>query len=113
MSPLNKWKKSRIKDENKAAKIQNRLRISGVYFATMSKAFRRETDDTPDPVIKSSPSVLPPGARNYITARGMKNLRGEFLELSAQPPSSQIRQRLGDLQNSLRSAEVIEPPPSP
>lgn len=79
----------------------------------MSKAFTRETDDAPEPVLKPSPSVLPPGARNYITARGMKNLRREFLELSAQPPSAQIRQRLGDLQNSLRSAEVIEPPLSP
>lgn len=79
----------------------------------MSKAFTRETDDAPEPEIKPSPSLLPPGARNYITARGMKNLRREFQELSAQPPSAQIRQRLCDLQYSLRSAEVIEPPPSP
>ena len=79
----------------------------------MSKAFTRETDDGPEPTIKPSPSVLPPGAKNYITSRGMKSLRREFLELSAQPPSSQIRQRLCDLQNSLRSGEVIEPPPSP
>lgn len=79
----------------------------------MSKAFTRETDDAPEPVLKPSPSVLPPGAKNYITARGLKKLRREFLELSAQPPSAQIRLRLGDLQNSLRSAEVIEPPPSP
>lgn len=79
----------------------------------MSKAFTRETDDGPEPTIKPSPSVLPAGAKNYITARGMKSLRRELLELSAQTPSSQIRQRLYDLQNTLRSAEVIEPPPSP
>jgi transcription elongation factor GreB len=79
----------------------------------MSKAFTRESDDAPEPVIKPSPTVLPPGAKNYITARGMKNLRREFLELSAQPPSSQIRQRLCDLQNSLLNAVVVEPPPSP
>lgn len=79
----------------------------------MSKAFTRETDDAPEPVIKPGPSVLPPGARNYITSRGIKHLQRKFLELSAQPPSPQIRQRLCDLQNSLRSAEVIEPPPSP
>src|ERR1035437_5776136 len=79
----------------------------------MSKAFTRETDDAPEPVIKPSPSVLPPGAKNYITARGIKNLRREFLELSAQPPSPQIRQRLCDLQNSLQNAVVIEPPPWP
>lgn len=79
----------------------------------MSKAFTRETDDAPEPMIKPSPSVLPPGAKNYITAHGLKNLRREFLELSAQPPSAQIRQRLCDLQNSLQSVEVIEPAPSP
>jgi len=79
----------------------------------MSKAFTRETDDAPEPVIKPSPSVLPPGAKNYITARGLKNLRREFLELSAQPPSAQIRQRLCDLQNSLRSVEVVAPPAAP
>lgn len=79
----------------------------------MSKAFTRETDDAPEPVIKPSPSVLPPGAENYITARGMKNLRREFLELSAEPPFSQTRQRLYDLQNSLLNAVSIEPPPLP
>ncbi|HZL78407.1 MAG TPA: GreA/GreB family elongation factor [Candidatus Limnocylindrales bacterium] len=79
----------------------------------MSKAFTREIDDAPEPVIKPSPSVLPPCAKNYITTRGMKNLRREFLELSAQPPSSQILQRLCDLQNSLLNAVVIEPPPPP
>ena len=79
----------------------------------MSKAFTRETDDGPEPTIKPSPSVLPPGAKNYITARGRKILEREFLELSAQPPSSQIRQRLCDLQDRLRSAEVIEPPLPP
>jgi len=80
---------------------------------SMSKAFTRENDDAPEPVINPSPSVLPPGAKNYITARGMENLRREFQELSAQPPSSQIRHRLGDLQNSLLNAVVINPPPLP
>ena len=79
----------------------------------MSKAFTRETDDGPEPSRKTRSSVLPPGAKNCITARGEKSLRREFLELSAQPPSPKVRQRLYDLENSLRSLEVVEPPPSP
>lgn len=84
-----------------------------VYVAHMSKAFTRESDDAPEPVIKPTPTVLPPGAKNYITARGMTNLRREVLDLTAQPPTSQIRQRLWDLENSLLNAVVVEPPPSP
>ena len=79
----------------------------------MSKAFTRELDDAPEPVLKPSPSVLPAGVKNYFTARGLEKLRHEMVELSNQPPSPQIRQRLLDAGFILQSAVLGEPPPLP
>jgi transcription elongation factor GreB len=79
----------------------------------MSKAFTREMDDAPEPVIKPPLTALPPGAKNYFTPHGVQNLRHELLELSAQLLSPQFRQRVFDIQYSLQSAVVVEPPPLP
>jgi transcription elongation factor GreB len=45
----------------------------------MSKAFTRESDDGPEePLPVRSTSVLPPGAKNYLTPDGAKRLREEL-----------------------------------
>lgn len=94
----------------------------------MSKAFTRE-DDTPEPVVIPRPiSLLPPGAKNYVTSAGAQRLREELARLSgrelpairAMPVTEDSReqlaraeQRIAHLQESLASAEVVSPPPPP
>src|SRR4029453_13341139 len=52
----------------------------------MSRAFIREDVDPPERSgRKRLPSGLPPGAANYITARGAKRLREELQKLRAEP----------------------------
>jgi transcription elongation factor GreB len=79
----------------------------------MSKAFTREIDDAPEPLVKTPPSALPPGAKNYFTATGVQNLRNELLELSAQPVSAPVRHRIFEIEHRLQSAVMVEPPPLP
>lgn len=79
----------------------------------MSKAFTRESDDVAEPALRTTLSALPPGAKNYFTARGVHTLREQLQELSSQPVSPSIRQRIFEIQQSLRSAVVVEPPPMP
>src|SRR5437762_2986412 len=95
----------------------------------MSKAFTKETDDTPEvPVAVRPRSPLPPGAKNYITPTGEKNLRAELNHLveveraravSLSDPDDARRQvqlldqRIGQLQESLQTAVVVPPPPQP
>src|SRR3954464_11546187 len=94
----------------------------------MSKAFTRESDDLPDvPITPRQPSNLPPGAKNYMTARGARQLRNELDRLiQDQRPrfancteSEQRRhlqlldQRIAHLQQSLQSAIIAEPPAQP
>ncbi len=90
----------------------------------MSKAFTREEDDGRDlPDLPPPVSVLPEGARNYITAAGAENLRRELTELvnEKRPPLvaattddrdakrqlAALDQRIFQLEQSLQSAEVI------
>ena len=48
----------------------------------MSKAFTREETDGPDiPELPPLASVLPAGAKNYITAKGAQSLRDELAHL--------------------------------
>ncbi len=49
----------------------------------MSKAFTREGDEAPDEVDAASVehSELPPGAKNYITPAGFKQLQDELKHL--------------------------------
>ena len=95
----------------------------------MSKAFTRESDDLPErPNTPRASSLLPPGAKNYLTPEGAQRL-GEELErllqaerprVAALPEAGGARrqqlqaldQRILHLQESLQSA-VIVPPPAP
>ena len=92
----------------------------------MSKAFTRESDDTPEePIATRLAPVLPPGAKNYLTLGGVRRLReklNELLEvdrpkLAALPDrvdaARQIQaldQQIRHLQQSLQTAVVTGPP---
>jgi len=92
----------------------------------MSKAFTREETDGPDiPELPPLASVLPPGAKNYITAKGAQSLRDERARLvdTLRPPLAatmddpdakrqlaSLDQRILRLDESLQSAEVVLPP---
>ena len=94
----------------------------------MSKAFTRESDDLPDrPDPPRQPSSLPPGAKNYLTPGGARRLREELdrliqlerPQIAGLPDQSDrkrrlgiLDQRIGQLQRSLESAEVVQPPPA-
>ena len=92
----------------------------------MSKAFLRESDlpDIPEPPRRIA--ALPPGTANYLTPSGAERLRRELALLSEveRPPLAtaaasgdtdgkqalqRLDQRIRQLQQSLRSAEVIPP----
>jgi transcription elongation factor GreB len=69
----------------------------------MSRAFVKEDVDPPERTgRKRSASGLPPGAINYITARGAKRLRDELEKAGAE--------RAMELQQILASVQVIDPP---
>ncbi len=78
----------------------------------MSKAFTRESDNQAEELLKP-PSRLPPGAKNYCTSKGAAMLREALQKLSSQPVSPDIRQRIHELEQSLCSAIVVEPPSMP
>jgi len=74
----------------------------------MSRAFVKEDVDPPERSgRKRSPSGLPPGATNYITARGAKRLRDELNKLRAANPSSE---RIIELEQILASSHVVNSP---
>ena len=74
----------------------------------MSRAFIKEDVDPPERRgRKRSASGLPPGATNYITARGAKHLRDELQKLRA---SSVGSERLAELEQILASIHVADPP---
>lgn len=91
----------------------------------MSKAFTRE-DDVPElPAVPRPISVLPPGAKNYLTPSGAVRLRGELErlvqserpQLSAANDDPNIKrqlqvldQRILQLQHTLQTAVVTGPP---
>ncbi|HKS37638.1 MAG TPA: transcription elongation factor GreB, partial [Verrucomicrobiae bacterium] len=92
----------------------------------MSKAFTRESDDFSErPVIPRRASLLPPGAKNYLTPDGAQRLREELDRLvgverprfATAPDDNDVRrklqeldQRIDHLQQSLQSAVVVSPP---
>ncbi|HKS37435.1 MAG TPA: GreA/GreB family elongation factor [Verrucomicrobiae bacterium] len=92
----------------------------------MSKAFTRESDDSSDrPVIARRASLLPPGAKNYLTPAGARRLREELDRLvgverprfataqdnnDARRKLQELDQRIDHLQQSLQSAVVVAPP---
>ena len=74
----------------------------------MSRAFVKEDVDPPERSgRKRSASGLPPGATNYITARGAKRLRDELQKLRASNADSE---RIIELENILASVHVVDPP---
>ena len=92
----------------------------------MSKAFTREDDAAELPLPPRQISSLPPGAKNYITPDGAERLRKEIARLleqrrtAAAPDAPETRRGLTVLDNhirqlekSLNSATIVEPPPQP
>ena len=74
----------------------------------MSRAFIKEDVDPPERSgRKRSASGLPPGATNYITARGAKRLREEMQKLRAANANSE---RIAELEQILASVHVVDPP---
>ena len=95
----------------------------------MSKAFTRESDDSPDNSDLLRPaSPLPPGAKNYLTPGGAKRLSEELDRLvqrdrpavAASPDDADrkrrlqtLDQRIRQLQQNLAVAVVVKPPAAP
>ncbi len=90
----------------------------------MSKAFTREETNGPDiPDLPPLASVLPSGAKNYITQHGAQRLRDELAQLvqekrpqlaaaddlDAKRELGVLDQRIYQLEQSLQSAEIISP----
>jgi transcription elongation factor GreB len=72
----------------------------------MSRAFVKEDVDPPERSgRKRSASGLPPGATNYITARGAKHLRDELQKLRAAKANSE---RIAELEQILASIHVVD-----
>ena len=77
----------------------------------MSRAFVKEDVDPPERSgRKRSSSGLPPGAINYITARGAKRLRDELNELRLTNISNE---RIAELEQVLASVHVVGAPDMP
>jgi transcription elongation factor GreB len=97
----------------------------------MSKAFTKESDDSPETPVRPPPqeTPLPPGAKNYLTIEGERRLRLELHGLieqerpqlagSDEETAEQRRhrhlldQRIQYLQQCLQSAVVVPPPETP
>ena len=74
----------------------------------MSRAFVKEDVDLPERSgRKRSASGLPPGATNYITARGAKRLRDELEKFRA---ANRDSKRVAELEQILASVQVVDPP---
>jgi transcription elongation factor GreB len=74
----------------------------------MSRAFIKEDVDLPERSgRKRSASGLPPGATNYVTARGAKRFRDELQKLRA---ANAGNERVVELEQILASVHVVDPP---
>ena len=73
----------------------------------MSKAFTKEDDDKEEPPPRPLPSVLPPGAKNYLTPDGAQRLRAE---LDARVQAGRHDERIQELTRILDSAVILGPP---
>jgi transcription elongation factor GreB len=92
----------------------------------MSKAFTRDENEGPEiPDVPLTASLLAPGAKNYITPGGAEKLRAELERLvevarpelveardnpDAKRQLARLDQRIMQLEESLQSAEIVEPP---
>lgn len=95
----------------------------------MSKAFTRDENEGPDiPDIVPTAPVLAPGARNYMTPGGAQKLRDELQKLvevtrpelvearddpDAKRQLARLDQRIRQLEESLQSAQIVEPGEEP
>lgn len=90
----------------------------------MSRAFVRESDDRPELPIARQASALPAGAKNYLTRDGAERLREELrraveeerppLAAASDDPDAKRRlfaldQNIQQLEQSLQSAEIVDP----
>jgi transcription elongation factor GreB len=74
----------------------------------VSRAFIKEDVDLPERSgRKRSASGLPPGATNYITARGAKRLRDELQRLRM---ANANNKGVAELEQILASVHVVDPP---
>src|SRR5438045_140421 len=86
---------------------RTRETVAAILF-WMSRAFIKEDVDPPERGgRKRSASGLPPGATNYITARGAKRLRDELQKLRAVNVNNE---RVTELEQILASVHVVDPP---
>ena len=77
----------------------------------MSRAFVKEDVDLPERSgRKRSATGLPPGATNYVTARGANRLRDELGKLRATHASSE---RVAELERILASVHIVDLPETP
>ena len=75
---------------------------------SMSRAFIREDVDPPERSgRKRAASGLPPGAVNYITARGAARLQDELARLRAAGDNAE---RIAELEQILASIEIVDSP---
>ena len=103
------------------------VRTSVLLYAGMSKAFTRESD-LPEIVVRPRPtSLLPPGAKNYLTVGGAQELERELDELLSMRSRltaaaedgelaeklQRVDMRIAQLQQTLHSAAIVEPPSAP
>src|SRR5947207_13364352 len=89
---------------------RTRETVAAILF-WMSRAFIREDVDPPERSgRKRSASGLPPGAVNYITARGAARLQAELAALCAAGDKSK---RITELKQILGSVKIVEPPEDP
>src|ERR1700751_4576087 len=86
------------------------MRPDAILF-WMSRAFVKGDVDFPERSgRKRSASGLPPGAANYITARGAKRLRDELQKARA---ANTVSERVTELEQILASVHVVDPPDLP
>jgi len=77
----------------------------------MSRAFIREDVDPPERSgRKRAASGLPPGAANYMTARGAARLQDELTRLRA---TGDDAERIAEIERILGSIEIVDPPDTP
>jgi transcription elongation factor GreB len=92
----------------------------------VSKAFTRDENEGPEiPDIIPTAPALAAGAKNYITPQGAQKLRDELQRLvevtrpqlvaarddpDAKRQVARLDQRIAQLEESLQSAEIVEPP---
>jgi transcription elongation factor GreB len=77
----------------------------------MSKAFTREDDQPEAEPPRRLPTVLPPGAKNYLTEDGATRLRSELDALVERGrPAPALDERIHELRRILESAVIVGPP---